>query len=166
MFHEANASNIGGNSIWAGISDGQWKYTRYWNGAEELYDLNADPYELNSLHKVAALRSRKDAMWTLTQQQLGLAILPTKSFPGCRTGTQFSFHMKLWGGVAPFSWVVDTGQLPPGLTINKSTGVIQGVPSKSGIYKFSVRVTDSSFATQAGKARTYATRTLTLPVGV
>ena len=32
-----------------GVRHGQWAYNRYSDGEEELYDLNTDPYELNSL---------------------------------------------------------------------------------------------------------------------
>lgn len=164
FFIEAAAENTGGNAIWAGIRDSRWKYIRYWTGDEELYDLNADPYELNSLQKNATLQALKTAMWTRTQQQLGLAILPVRSFPRCAVGAKFTYQMKPWGGVAPFTWTVESGQVPPGLTLNPSTGVIQGTPSKSGSYKFSVRVKDSSIASQAGKARTFVTKVMTLAV--
>ena len=164
FFLEHNEQNVGGNAIWAGVRDERWKYVRYWTGDEELYDLNADPYELNSLQKDSTLSALKSSMLTRTQQQLGLAILPVKAFPSCNVGAQFSYQMKIWGGVAPFSWTLDSGQLPPGLALNPSTGLIQGKPSKSGTYTFSIRLTDASFATQAGRPRTFATKPMTLVV--
>ena len=164
FFIETAAENVGGNAIWAGLRDDRWKYVRYWNGEEELYDLNADPYELNSLHKDATLSALKAAMWTRTQQQLGLAIVPVRSFPSGKVGTQFAYAMKAWGGVAPFLWTVASGKIPPGLALGPSTGLIQGAPSKSGSYTFSVRVTDSSLASQANRARTFVTKSMTLIV--
>ena len=106
----------------------------------------------------------KTMMWTRTQQQLGLAIIPVKSFPSCKVGAQFSYQMKIWGGMTPFSWILASGQLPPGLALDPSTGLIQGKPSKSGSYTFSIRLTDASFATQAGRPRTFTTKPMTLVV--
>lgn len=39
-----------------GIRLGQWKYTKYSDGEEELYNLKADPLEMDSLQHVAADR--------------------------------------------------------------------------------------------------------------
>ena len=164
FFFEKSTSSRGASAIWAGVRDGRWKYVSYWNGDEEFYDLNADPYELTSRHKDPTLSTLKASMLTRTQQQLGLAILPATAPTNCNVGTPCSLPMKTWGGTAPFSWTVTSGQLPPGLTLNPSTGVIQGVPNKLGTYKFSVRVTDSAIATQVGKPRAFVTRPITLVV--
>ena len=164
FFFERTTSANGASAIWAGVRDGRWKYVRYWNGEEELYDLNADPYELSSRHKDPTLSALKASLLTRTQQQLGLAILPTATNPSGNVGKSFSFPMKIWGGKAPFHWTMESGLLPPGLALNSSTGVIQGTPTKTGTYKFSVRVTDSAIATQTGKPRTFATRSITLVV--
>src|SRR5262249_51775806 len=40
-------------------------------------------------------------------------------------------------------WSVSAGALPPGLTINTSTGAITGTPSSTGGYSFTVQVMDS-----------------------
>jgi N-acetylglucosamine-6-sulfatase len=164
FFIEHSAENIGGNAIWAGVRDNRWKYVKYWTGEEELYDLNADPYELNSLHKDASLVALKTMLRTRIDQQIGLAIIPVKSFPSCSVGARFSYQMKPWGGLAPFSWKVNSGQIPPGLTLNPSTGLLQGTPSKLGSYTFSLRLTDSSVATQTGMARTFVTQAMKLVV--
>lgn len=164
FFFEKTTSAKGPSAIWAGVRDGRWKYVRYANGDEELYDLNADPYELASRHKDPTLSALKSSLLTRTQQQLGLGIVPAATAPNCTVGAQFSWPMKTWGGKAPFSWSVTSGQLPPGLTLNPSSGVIQGVPNKSGTYQFSVRVTDSAVATQTGKPRSFVTRPIKLIV--
>jgi large repetitive protein len=85
-------------------------------------------------------------------------------FPIGKVGTRFTYQMKLWGGVSPFSWTIASGRLPPGLRLDASTGLIRGIPSGSGTYQFSVRVVDSSLATQAGKPRTFVTRVMKLTV--
>ena len=47
------------------------------------------------------------------------------------------------GGTAPYTWVLSSGSLPPGLTL-KATGRIAGTPDVSGTHTFSVKVKDSS----------------------
>lgn len=37
------------NHTWASIRDSEWKYTEYPDGQAELYDLNADPFELTNV---------------------------------------------------------------------------------------------------------------------
>jgi hypothetical protein len=70
---------------------------------------------------------------------------PTMSCPVANTftvGTPVnSPAITVSGGVAPFTFSV-VGTLPPGLTLNASTGAITGTPTASG--SFSVKVVDST----------------------
>jgi hypothetical protein len=79
-------------------------------------------------------------------------------------GTPYRYQFTTWGGKAPFSWKLASGQLPPGLTLDATSGTLQGTPIATGTYAFTVRVTDSSYATQAKKARTFGTRQMKLTV--
>ena len=164
MFLESNATFAAGNAIWAGVRRDRWKYIKYWTGEEELYDLSSDPYELQSRHGDATLATLKATLSARTDEQLGLAIIPVRRFPVGTVGTSYRYPFKIWGGVAPFAWKLNSGQLPPGLTLGATSGVLSGVPTTPGTYQFSVRLTDSSLATQARKARTFATRTMQLVV--
>lgn len=47
------------------------------------------------------------------------------------------------GGKAPLSWTKIGGTIPPGLTLNASTGAITGTPTTAGTYSFTVKVTDA-----------------------
>jgi hypothetical protein len=51
------------------------------------------------------------------------------------------------GGLKPFTFVVTSGTLPPGLTLNPKDGVISGTPTTEGIYLPVVRGTDSTSPT-------------------
>jgi hypothetical protein len=79
-------------------------------------------------------------------------------------GATYSFKFDLWGGVGPFTWTVDSGALPTGLTLSPATGTLTGKPGIAGTYTFSVRTTDSVLATQAAKPRTFVTRQMKLSV--
>jgi subtilisin family serine protease len=47
------------------------------------------------------------------------------------------------GGTGPITWAV-TGSLPPGVSLDSSTGTISGVPTTTGNYRFSIEVIDTS----------------------
>ncbi len=49
----------------------------------------------------------------------------------------------------PLTWAVSAGALPPGLTLNPTTGVIAGTPTEDGTFNFTVRVTDSASPAQS-----------------
>jgi hypothetical protein len=71
-----------------------------------------------------------------------LAIL-TSSLPGARRHKPYSRTLQATGGVPPYGWSVLTGSLPPGLTLNGTTGVISGRPTTVGTWSFIVEVRDS-----------------------
>lgn len=48
------------------------------------------------------------------------------------------------GGLAPYTWSVASGTLPPGLTLDPSTGILSGNPTWAATYTFALKVTDAS----------------------
>lgn len=48
------------------------------------------------------------------------------------------------GGTAPFAWSISVGALPPGITMNTTTGAFSGTPTTPGTYNFTVRVRDAN----------------------
>jgi hypothetical protein len=80
----------------------------------------------------------------------------TESLPNGTEGTAYSGPLSAAGGTPPYSWSIASGSLPPGLTLNPGTGEITGTPTASGVFGFTVAVTDS--------ARTTASRALSIRV--
>jgi len=61
-----------------------------------------------------------------------------------QVGFSYSKSLSADGGVLPYSWTVTSGSLPPGLSLNSSSGIISGEPTEDGMYSFNVQVTDSN----------------------
>jgi large repetitive protein len=78
---------------------------------------------------------------------------PALNFPDPPNGeinTPYSDQLTLTGGTSPIVWSVSAGALPPGITLNASTGLLSGTPTTAGSYSFTVEVTDGSGLTDTG----------------
>jgi len=60
-----------------------------------------------------------------------------------QTGQSYSGTWQTSGGQGPYNYSIDSGSLPPGLTLNSKTGNISGAPTTPGFYVFTGKVTDS-----------------------
>lgn len=74
-------------------------------------------------------------------------------------GREYRVPLLATGGLPAYEWVVETGALPPGLSLNSFTGLLSGVPISVGTYPFTLRLRDSDLTTAA------VSRALTLRVG-
>ncbi len=70
--------------------------------------------------------------------------ITTSSLPTAIVQLPYSAGVTNSGGIAPYTWRIASGQLPPGLTLNSTNGAINGVPGQTGKYAFTTQVTDSS----------------------
>jgi hypothetical protein len=61
-------------------------------------------------------------------------------------GQPFSQSFTVTGGAGGFVYTVSAGQLPPGLALNASTGLVSGSTTTPGTYAFTVLATDVSAA--------------------
>jgi len=62
------------------------------------------------------------------------------------------------GGKTPYSWSIASGTLPTGITLNATSGVLQGTPSTVATSNFTTRVTDAN-----GKSHTLAQKMAVVP---
>jgi hypothetical protein len=69
-----------------------------------------------------------------------LAVITT-SLPNGQLGTPYSASVEAAGGCPPYTW--SATQLPAGLTLNANSGAISGTPSASGLFDFTITVTDT-----------------------
>jgi len=92
---------------------------------------------------------------------------------GCPAGTAevnvaYSSALVVSGGVAPYTFSIVSGSLPPGLTLNTSTGAITGTPTTAGTYNFTAQVVDSQGNTATSSCSIVVSPALTLscPTGM
>lgn len=97
-----------------------------------------------------------------------IVINPT-SLPTANFRSFYSQTLTASGGVAPYSFAVSAGSLPPGLSLS-SAGTLFGRPTASGTFDFSITATDGSIgvgpfsATQAYSLTVAATGRLAIEV--
>ena len=78
-----------------------------------------------------------------------LPVITTTYTPGGAVGAAYSFTFNATSGTPPYvSWAVTSGSLPGGLSLS-SAGVISGTPTTTGVYSFTVTVTDTAGFTAA-----------------
>jgi hypothetical protein len=70
--------------------------------------------------------------------------ITTTSLPNGVRGTAYSQTVQATGGTLPYTWSVSVGSLPSGLSLNSSSGVISGTPTKIQTKSFTVRCTDAA----------------------
>ncbi len=73
----------------------------------------------------------------------------TTSLPAATGGEAYTAALAAYGGFTPYTWSVTAGSLPPGLSLDATTGVISGIPDVTGTYDFTITVTDGEATVSA-----------------
>jgi len=73
-----------------------------------------------------------------------VAITSSRNLPNARRNTFYSYQVTASNVQGTATWDIVSGSMPPGITLNPTTGVISGTCSTKGTWNFNVRVTDVS----------------------
>jgi hypothetical protein len=84
----------------------------------------------------------------LTVQASPLAITTT-SLPNGAVNAAYAAILGASGGTTPYRWSITSGLLPSGLGLNTNSGAITGTPNGSGIFNFTVQVSDAGSPVQS-----------------
>lgn len=68
----------------------------------------------------------------------------TDSLPDARAETAYKVSLAAVGGVEPYEWMVPSGRLPEGMSLDSKTGALHGSPSEEGTYRFVLQVSDDT----------------------
>jgi len=82
-----------------------------------------------------------DSYWNRSSQPV-VIVTPT-NLPSATQGSFYSFLLSATGGSQQFTWSAASNSLPAGLSLNGITGELNGTPSQSGTFNFTVTVTDT-----------------------
>ncbi len=69
--------------------------------------------------------------------------ISTPSLAQGDAGFAYSQTLAASGGTQPYTWSIPAASLPPGITLNSTTGVLSGTTSAAATYPLNVTVTDS-----------------------
>lgn len=143
----SSAFNItaGGGCTWAASSDALWLTTAAAGTG------TGSPQAVNYSYSANACSTRignitvGGQVFTATQTGAAtpLSITTASPLPNATKNSAYSTTIAKTGGADPYTWSVSTGALPPGLTLDASTGVISGTPTTSLLYNFTISVTDN-----------------------
>lgn len=72
-----------------------------------------------------------------------ISLNPT-TLASAMVGASYHGTVSASGGIGPYTYTLDSGSLPPGLSLNVDTGDISGTPTAGGTYNFQLKATDSA----------------------
>lgn len=74
---------------------------------------------------------------------VGTLNITSTTLPWASPNVPYSSRVMVAGGTVPYTFSRPYGALPPGLTLDTSTGTISGTPTGTGSYTFAIGVTDT-----------------------
>ena len=130
-------------------SNGEFTYTNNGDGATSdsfvMTDASDQPFTVNV---------------TIAAPTSPIVVSPN-ALSAMQAGASFSQSLSATGGSGPYTFTLDSGSPPPGISLSGNT--ISGTPTQRGSYSFAVKATDNTGATQVKSySGTVANPTLTL----
>lgn len=133
---------------WSGLVTPRYTYVEWASGERELYDRDADPSEVSSLHADPAAAPLLATFGAMVAAERGLGG-GSGSLPAGVVGRPYTQVLEAWGGTPPLTWTQIGGNVPQGVTL-AADGTLAGSPRGDGDFAFAVRIEDSSTSPVTG----------------
>ncbi len=152
-----------GGTTWANVSGGTKASLTV-----APYSLAQSGWQYHAVFTNAA-GTATSAAATLTVLPIPPLVITTASLPDGVTFNKltkklYSATLAAQWGNQPYFWYVIAGSLPPGLKVNKGTGVISGKAAMMGTYTFTVKVLDAKGPAPL-HLQNSATKTFSITIG-
>lgn len=107
-----------------------------------------DEFEVELLDAVNAIIEDGEAKGDIIESEpsgcSNITVIPG-TLPGGKVGTAYNQLISASGSSVPFTkFVLDGGALPPGLSLNETTGALAGTPMAAGTFSFEVAAIDAN----------------------
>jgi len=138
--------NINENGIWNETEQLiSWNVPSTNSTFDVSYQLSGDvqEYTLNGLIIINQAHYKIDGNQTSTITHCPINFV-SDILPPAQIGRLYENPVEIQGGTYPYVFkILQNNSLPPGLSIHLTTGIIQGFPTQSGRYSFTVKVADT-----------------------
>ena len=100
---------------------------------------------------------------TVTIAAAPLLTLSCVSVTTGQVGLSYASSLAASGGTPAYTYSISSGSLPPGLTLNPTTGAITGTPTTAGNYAFTAQASDSAASPQVATVNCSINITVSVP---
>jgi uncharacterized protein YhjY with autotransporter beta-barrel domain len=81
--------------------------------------------------------------YSVTTQPGATVVIDIGGLPDAQEAVPYSADLGVYGSTGPYTYSISAGALPPGLSIDPSTGWVSGTPTVTGAFTFTLYVEDS-----------------------
>lgn len=144
-FNAGDATTDGSGNYTLNVGNGDWQVGVSCGGGNN----SLDTFGYQCVNNQQVTISGNNGVANFTAQPCGALQVATGSLlPGGQVGQFYQLPLQANGCNQPFIWDLAPGSqpLPGGLDMNSPNGYITGTPSTAGIFNFTLRVSDSTFA--------------------
>ncbi|NOT24909.1 MAG: hypothetical protein HOP16_02295, partial [Acidobacteria bacterium] len=133
-----------------------WAFTGLPPGFRAEFPDTAGPFDVELRGRPTAIgnytvqATLTDSVGVISRNSFPVRVVPlgvVGNLPAARIDTVFSGAMAVGGGTGPYTVTLDSGLLPPGLTLNSSALTLTGTPTAVGSFVSKLKFMDSLGAT-------------------